>query len=235
MTRWCTNRRNTSVLSTGPTSPQQRSRSGRAASILSFITADASPQIQLVIARFHVRGENPSVRIMASPNDVPMAEGDVDIHKPFTVQENIQQLNEIDKSIVQLMNHVAKSLNAVSVTSNGDDSRKTELNPDAQKEALHTSADDFLDTLHSVDVRMKRQIMALEETGIVDLSGAPKQDRGNTIGKASLKPNGMGNVGNLDVGWLNSRGSKVERDMEAELWTKAREFLQNEGDKFEKN
>lgn len=172
---------------------------------------------------------------MASPNDIPMAEGDADTHQPFTVQENIQQLNEIDKSIVQLMNHVATSLNAVSVPSNGDDSRKTDINPATQKEALHSSADDFLDTLHSVDVRMKRQIMALEEAGIVDLSGASKQGQGGSLGKASLKPNGMGNVGSLDVGWLNSRGSKVERDMEAELWSKAKDFLEKDGDKFKKN
>lgn len=171
---------------------------------------------------------------MTSPNDVPMSEGDADIHKPFTVKENIQQLNEIDKSIVQLMNHVATSLNAVSVPSAGDDSRKGEINPATQKEALHTSADDFLDTLHSVDVRMKRQIMALEEARIIDLSGPPKKDEATKIGKASLKPNGMGNVGNLDVGWLNSRGSKVERDMEAELWSKANDFLQKDGGKFQR-
>lgn len=30
----------------------------------------------------------------------------------------------------------------------------------------------------------------------------------------------------LDVGWLNSRSGKVGRDMEAELWAKARGFLE---------
>ena len=30
----------------------------------------------------------------------------------------------------------------------------------------------------------------------------------------------------LDVGWLNSRSGKVGRDMEAELWAKARAFLE---------
>jgi len=172
---------------------------------------------------------------MASPDDVPMTEGEMNVHEPFTVQENIQQLNQLDKSIVQLMNHVATSLNAVSVPSDGDESRKTEIDPTKQKEALHQSADDFLDTLHSVDVRMKRQIMALEEAGIVDLSGPPKQGEVSAVGKAKLKPNGMGSVGSLDVGWLNSRGSKVERDMEAELWGKAKDFLEKEGDKFKGN
>lgn len=171
---------------------------------------------------------------MASPNDVPMNEGGAAIHKPFTVEENIRQLNDIDKSIVQLMNHTATALKAVSIPppspANGADGSKPEADPASQKEALHAATDSFLDILHSVDVKMKRQIMALEEAGIVNLAPVPKQEPGSTGTKPSLKPNGMGNVGSLDVGWLNSRGSKVEREMEAELWTKAKEYLEKEGD-----
>jgi hypothetical protein len=162
-----------------------------------------------------------------------MNEGDAAIHKPFTVEENIRQLNDIDKSIVQLMNHTATALKAVSMPSssaNGVDGSKPETDPATQKEALHTATDSFLDILHSVDVKMKRQIMALDEAGIVNLAPVPKQEPGSTGTKPSLKPNGMGNVGSLDVGWLNSRGSKVEREMEAELWTKAKEFLEKEED-----
>lgn len=75
--------------------------------------------------------------------------------------------------------------------------------------------DSFLTTLHSVDVRLKRQIWGLEEAGIISL----KESRSSEI---SLEPNGVGDIGNLDVGWLNSRSSKVDRDMEAELWAKMR-------------
>jgi Mediator complex protein len=35
-----------------------------------------------------------------------------------------------------------------------------------------------------------------------------------------------GGMGKLDIGWLNSRSGRVERDMEAELWEKARTFLE---------
>lgn len=172
---------------------------------------------------------------MASPNDVPMDEGD-DIHKPFTVEENIRQLNDIDKSIAQLMDHTATALHAVSIpisspssTDQSGESRP-EANPTSQKEALHTATDSFLDTLHKVDVMMKRQIMALEEAGIVNLAPAQKQEPGSTATKTSLKPNGMGSVGTLDVGWLNSQGSKVEREMEVELWSRAKEFLEKDKD-----
>ncbi len=83
--------------------------------------------------------------------------------------------------------------------------------------------DAFLKTLHSIDVRLKRQILGLEEAGIVSLK---EGKGGGGAPSASLEPNGVGNIGGLDVGWLNSRSSKVERTMEAELWTKAREHLQ---------
>ncbi len=35
-----------------------------------------------------------------------------------------------------------------------------------------------------------------------------------------------GRMGKLDIGWLNSRSGRVGRDMEAELWGKARTFLE---------
>ena len=42
---------------------------------------------------------------------------------------------------------------------------------------------------------------------------------------APLEPDGDGRIGGLEVGWLNSRSNKVERDMEAELWGQAETFL----------
>ena len=84
--------------------------------------------------------------------------------------------------------------------------------------------DAFLSTLHRVDVRLKRQIMALEEAGIISLGGSKDTKQPGAGG--TIEPNGVGNIGNLDVGWLNSRSNKVERDMEAELWTKARAHLE---------
>lgn len=82
----------------------------------------------------------------------------------------------------------------------------------------------FLSTLHSVNVRLKRQIWGLEEAGI--LKDKPKDDDGNAGPRPTLEPNGLGMIGNLDVGWLNSRSNQVEREMEAELWTKARKHLE---------
>lgn len=166
-----------------------------------------------------------------------MGEGNTPAHQPFTVEENIHQLNAIDSSIVQLMSHTATALNALTIppsksaTSNPETASKPPLDPPEQKEAFRTATDSFLAALHSIDVHMKRQVLALEEAGIVHLANMPRQGPEGGA-KASLKPNGVGAVGNLDVGWLNSRGARVERDMEAELWDKAKEFLEKDGDKL---
>lgn len=100
----------------------------------------------------------------------------------------------------------------------------------------------FMSTLHSVDVRLKRQIWGLEEAGVITLKSAAREGAGGANGsaagggssaagatavKTNLEPDGVGKVGGLDVGWLNARSSKVERDMEAELWTGMRKHLES--------
>lgn len=98
------------------------------------------------------------------------------------------------------------------------------LTAEEQTQAFQDNMEKFLSTLHSVNVRLKRQIWGLEEAGI--LKDKPKDDEGNAGPRPTLEPNGLGMIGNLDVGWLNSRSNQVEREMEAELWTKARKHLE---------
>ena len=96
-----------------------------------------------------------------------------------------------------------------------------------QQQTFKSSMDAFITTLHTIDVHMKRQIFGLEEAGIIDLSN-DRADAADQRQKkaATLSPTAVGTVGNLDVGWLNSRRNRVERDMEAELWRTGREVLE---------
>lgn len=58
---------------------------------------------------------------------------------------------------------------------------------------------------------------------------------GNKASQAAEPPPVEGGMGKLDIGWLNSRSGQVGRDMEAELWDKAKVFLEGvEGDGFGK-
>lgn len=97
-------------------------------------------------------------------------------------------------------------------------SAHTETQIAAFKEAM----EGFMTTLLSVDVRLKRQIWGLEEAGLISL----KESKPSGV---SLEPNGVGDIGSLDVGWLNSRSNKVDRDMEAELWSIMRTTVERLG------
>ncbi|KAK7438981.1 mediator complex protein [Colletotrichum acutatum] len=162
-------------------------------------------------------------------------------NEPFTLQERIQQLCEIDTQIVSLMSHTSSALSALGAApkpSPPSDPSNPSVPPppssSSQTQTFKTSMDALLSTLHTVDVHMKRQILALEEASIIKLrnDADPKtrqpvmNEDAKIVARPSLEPNGVGTIGNLDVGWLNSRNNKVERDMEAELWAKMRELLE---------
>lgn len=83
-----------------------------------------------------------------------------------------------------------------------------------RKNAFSSAASDYFTTLSWIEVQLRRQIWALEEAGII-AAEASSQNAGN-----------QGSLGSLDVGWLNSRNDKVGKEMEAELWAKARELIE---------
>jgi hypothetical protein len=101
----------------------------------------------------------------------------------------------------------------------------------------------YLSLLSSVDVRLRRQIYALEEANIISAEIAPKETQAGfskpggptTVGgstfptvKEKVPVSGNG-LGDLDVGWLNSRNDKVGKQMESELWATARNLVRDLG------
>jgi hypothetical protein len=50
--------------------------------------------------------------------------------------------------------------------------------------------------------------------------------QGAGVKEETLISVGDGGMGKLDIGWLNSRSQSVDRNMEGELWSKARAFLE---------
>jgi len=104
-----------------------------------------------------------------------------------------------------------------------------------KREDFQNTSNEYLKTLQSVDVRLKRQVYGLEEAGIIPAENTkPKNKDGPELvggmamggkGKEEVSV-GDGGMGKLDIGWLNSRSGRVGRAMEAELWEKARGFLE---------
>ena len=169
---------------------------------------------------------------------------------------NIEQLCAIDQTIAELMSHASSALKALgnseSIAAAGapdslDADYATSRSPVERLEAFQAATNTFLATLHSIDVRMKRQLWALEEADIlrfpedpasdedeVDTGNDPSQRQqdprlgGTKKPKAKMAPDARGMFGGLDVGWLNSRimSSVVEKQTEAELWGQARALLE---------
>ncbi|KAI0192123.1 mediator complex, subunit Med11 [Astrocystis sublimbata] len=143
-------------------------------------------------------------------------------HVPFTKAERIQQLGDMDKKIVSLLRSTGQAIQCLGGTA-------TDADP---KQQFKQNMEDFMSTLRHVNVGIRRQIWGLEEAGIISLSKkevATREEGGEVQASNArtglLEPDGNGKIGGLDVGWLNSRNNKVERDMEADLWKEAEEIL----------
>ncbi|AEO56737.1 hypothetical protein MYCTH_2301973 [Thermothelomyces thermophilus ATCC 42464] len=231
----------------------------------------------------------------STPPPGPNGGGPIDIHQPFTPGERIQQLSETDQDIASLLVHLSAAMRAlatppgttVSETGNNNNSSNNNSStiatgdPDLESSepapatgndpvsAFNAAQTAFFNTLDRVDKHLTRQILALEEAGIITLKntaagsgtaagtaaaeGTPQGGEGaaggpsgtqqqqpqqqspeggagdaakaRVAGPRRLEPDGMGRYGNLDVGKLNMASSTVERDMERELWRRAREEL----------
>ena len=98
---------------------------------------------------------------------------------------------------------------------------QSETTIEDRKSAFTKATSDYFAALSYVDVNLRRQIYALEEANIIPVD-IPKEVVATDGAKAVV---GSGAMGNLDVGWLNSRNEKVGTDMEAELWTQAKDLL----------
>lgn len=86
--------------------------------------------------------------------------------------------------------------------------------------------------MSSIDVRLRRQVYALEEAGILEAESSTattvsfKNDTVTTTGAgAGGTGTAAGTFNPLEISWLNSRKDTVGKDKEAESWAAAREFL----------
>ncbi|QKX53275.1 uncharacterized protein TRUGW13939_00353 [Talaromyces rugulosus] len=153
----------------------------------------------------------------------------------FSSADRIRQLNDIDKDIATLVNSAGL---AIKVLAND----KSENNSvEERKAAFKSATSQYFALLSSIDVRLRRQVYALEEAGILDaeaVSANTGSFRGDAAGGAGAGPNaagaaaaaagggaGAGQFSPLEISWLNSRKDTVGKDKEAESWAAARELV----------
>ncbi|KAG0646825.1 hypothetical protein D0Z07_6389 [Hyphodiscus hymeniophilus] len=144
----------------------------------------------------------------------------------FTKAERIRQLNDIDKSITQLLKSAGLALQILAAE------QKTNEPVADRKQAFEKATDSYLSTLHSVDLGLRRQLWGLEEAEIIIEKKTKDSHDSRSGGDGKLEKGLEGGTGKLDIGWLNSRSGKVGRDNEAELWVKAKIFLEGVNEKL---
>ena len=147
--------------------------------------------------------------------------------------------------MVQLLSSAGLALKALSPSSllaPEDSLDTTTPSVEQQKQAFSAATAEYFKRLSSLDVGLRTQIQALEEARIISDEIATKDQSNSTasskytgslgVPAAAPKPTTVsksgvsgGGLGNLDVGWLNSRNDYVGKNMEAETLRKASEFL----------
>ena len=139
------------------------------------------------------------------------------------------------------MRHAGEAVKALTDQPLNDDTPNPSL--DERRAAFKAAATSYFSNLSFVDVNLRRQIYALEEANII--AGEPSKESGgpsNSSQSRERTAGAPGGIGNLDVGWLNSRNDKAAKNFEAEIWGQGRKLLEdlensmtdaNQGDKME--
>ncbi|KEF50917.1 uncharacterized protein A1O9_13026 [Exophiala aquamarina CBS 119918] len=140
----------------------------------------------------------------------------------LTPAERIADLNEIDQSISILL--LAAS-DAVEILSNSPSPENNIRSSSAARTAFTHAASTYFSTLSSIEVRLRRQVYALEEAELVKPGDEADARKGRKFGGDA----GTSRVGGgpLDPSWLNARASdKVAEAMKQELLSRARDFVE---------
>lgn len=139
----------------------------------------------------------------------------------FTSADRIRQLNDIDQDVTKLIHAAGLAVQALTDSKHESSSSTNDDSLESRKAAFKAATSQYFALLSSIDVRLRRQVYALEEASILAPDSASKA--GDAAGNSSVAAPGA--VNPLEISWLNSRKDTVGKDKEAELWAAAREFI----------
>ncbi|KAJ5893265.1 hypothetical protein N7495_004956 [Penicillium taxi] len=141
----------------------------------------------------------------------------------FSSDDRIRQLNDIDKDVTKLINSAGLAIKAL--TNTPGDSTMPHSSLESHKTQFKEATTHYFALLSSIDVRLRRQVYALEEASLLAPDSNSRTDAITTGAGAAGVVSGASN--HLDISWLNSRKNTVGQDKEAELWAAARKFVEN--------
>lgn len=130
------------------------------------------------------------------------------------------------QDVAKLINSAGLAIQALT-NAKSDDPTSTAINTslDTHKTNFKEATSQYFALLSSIDVRLRRQVYALEEASILAPESASR------TGDTAAGGGAAGAANPLDISWLNSRKDTVGKEKEAELWASAREFMEQNGEK----
>ncbi|KAJ5086117.1 hypothetical protein N7532_010888 [Penicillium argentinense] len=145
----------------------------------------------------------------------------------FTSADRIRQLNDIDKEVAQLIRSAGLAIQALTNTHPDSDSVDAAYGSlESHKTQFKEATSKYFALLSTIDVRLRRQLYALEEASVLGPDALARTDASTTGGASGAAASaGAGAANPLDTSWLNSRKDTVGKDKEAELWEAARGFV----------
>lgn len=156
--------------------------------------------------------------------------------------DRIRELSVINKDVALMLQSASQALSTLTDTpasAHIDDGADTEMTDtdgnghlDARKRGFERHATDYYTSLQAVIARLRRQAYALEEAGIIApeaaaLSTTSTAQRQGAAPVSEPERITNGGLGNLDIGWLNSRGNKVGAEKENELLKDTKSLLED--------
>ncbi|MCJ1309206.1 hypothetical protein MMC25_002863 [Agyrium rufum] len=152
-------------------------------------------------------------------------------------EDRIAELSDIDDDVVKLLEAAGKAIKALNDQSSGVSETEMEsmsIASDGVRSKFTKETAAYFKLLSSIEVRIRRNIFALEESGIVSSKSSAKdaqfipESRQPARSELSLQQRSSplaGGLGALDVGWLNGRNSNVGKDVEVGLWSKVSQLV----------
>ncbi|KAM3422093.1 Mediator of RNA polymerase II transcription subunit 11 [Cercospora zeina] len=172
----------------------------------------------------------------------------------FTPGQRIDELSTINQDVSKLVTSAGQAIHALTnrplnlhASEDDDDERMSGNSNETiedRKTKFKDNTESFFVHAQSIFAVLRRQMIALEEAGIItpDPQASPEQPK-TVQPPAQASPRGFapvpkeqqldpdriknGGLGHLDIGWLNSRGNKVGAEKEAELMQEAKTLLED--------
>lgn len=143
---------------------------------------------------------------------------------PLSPADRIKELNAIDSDVSKVL---ATASRAIGMLANNDHSYTNPSLQDVQ-DAFNEGSKKYFASIASIDVRLRRQVHALEEAGLIPAGS--RVDRSLAMAMTEDPGSRRSGGGPLDSSWLNARAKNtIGQSLKQEALNNSKEFLKRNG------